>query len=306
MKIQGIRYFLSFLVLCLFFFPILVSAKKADDSNEWILAKTDLNDFSDTTVNKKNLNLNKQAIWRIRGGIDSEGPKAISDFFYNKVNGIVMEIGAVNGFNDSVSIPFEQMFGWKRILVEANPLYKDELKQQKNSFVVSAAVCNTEQDVHYVLHGTKKFIGGIVEFMHANHLMHHPRIYGKVRAVGNNFTAVDWESIIAGNNEAHAVHTVRCLPMSTILKTAKVKHVDFFVLDVEGAEISVLETIDFNAVSFDVMSIEEQDLQGRNEPKIQKFFEQHEVLKKDYEFLFRKGRNLWFKRKNFIPVMAKL
>lgn len=290
---------LLYLLLRFYILFIVASIKTSKESTKWLLAKTNLNDFSDTTTKEENFNLDMNKIWRISGGTDSEVPTALSRFFYNKVNGIVMEIGAVDGRNHSTSFPFEQMFGWKRILIEANPLYKEELQKQKNSFVVSAAVCNTEQDVHYAVHTTKKFIGGIIEFMHANHLMHHPRIYSKVRAVGNNFTAVDWQTIIDGNTKEHSVHTVRCLPMSTILKTAEVTHIDFFVLDVEGAEISVLKTIDFNTVRFDVMTIEEHENHGNSE--IKSYFEQHEVLNRDYEFLFRHGRNLWFKRKEFIP-----
>lgn len=39
---------------------------------------------------------------------------------------------------------------------------------------------------------------------------------------------------------------VPCKPMKTILKEANVEKIDFFSLDVEGAELTVLDTIDWS------------------------------------------------------------
>ena len=45
-----------------------------------------------------------------------------------------------------------------------------------------------------------------------------------------------------------------CFPMNKYLENTT--HVDFFSLDVEGAELTVIETIDFNKVTIDTFIIE--------------------------------------------------
>ena len=60
------------------------------------------------------------------------------------------------------------------------------------------------------------------------------------------------------------VESVPCMPMEAHLSMLKdnksmentKKHVDFFSLDVEGAELTVLSTIDFKQTQVDVLSIE--------------------------------------------------
>ena len=55
-----------------------------------------------------------------------------------------------------------------------------------------------------------------------------------------------------------------CKPLSAILGEAGVRHVDFFSLDCEGAELAVLETLDFDAVKVLVIMIEQK---GENPEK---------------------------------------
>jgi len=49
---------------------------------------------------------------------------------------------------------------------------------------------------------------------------------------------------------------VACYPFNTILDAIGVKHIDFFALDVERAELAILNTINFERVRIDVIMIE--------------------------------------------------
>jgi len=40
------------------------------------------------------------------------------------------------------------------------------------------------------------------------------------------------------------------------MENSNIKHINFLSIDVEGAEIAVLESIDFNKYSFDLITIE--------------------------------------------------
>jgi hypothetical protein len=51
---------------------------------------------------------------------------------------------------------------------------------------------------------------------------------------------------------------VRCLPLGVILGALDAFHINFFVLDVEGAEMSILTSLDWARFFFDVLAIESQ------------------------------------------------
>eukprot|EP01041_Mallomonas_annulata_P008622 gene8622-17789_t len=129
---------------------------------------------------------------------------AIEHFFWNKIEGIVLELGALQGdsYTGSQSKLFE-IFGWKRILIEANPIHIEGLQ---------------------------------------------------------------------------------------ILEISEIKHVNFFILDVEGAELSVLESINWSVYSFDIIVIEKNHVKD-----IIQFFKLSQ-----YDLIADIGRNLWFKNVNYI------
>ena len=80
-----------------------------------------------------------------------------------------------------------------------------------------------------------------------------------------------------------------CKPMSEYLTGHAV--IDFFSLDVEGAELTVLETIDWSAVRIDVLMIEMDhwaDSNGRNS-RIRTFVEEKGYVACGKVQIFRSG-----------------
>ena len=49
---------------------------------------------------------------------------------------------------------------------------------------------------------------------------------------------------------------MKCIPLLSIIKALGVTTVDYFSLDIEGAELQLLQTLDFDQVDIKVMSIE--------------------------------------------------
>jgi hypothetical protein len=105
-------------------------------------------------------------------------------------------------------------------------------------------------------------------------------------------SAVDWHHSSLQQQSLVSVTEVDCVTLQEVLEAVGVSHVNFLVLDVEGGEISVLQSIDFNKISFDVMVIERQ-----SPTEVIKFMK--EVV--DYELVAAKGRNLWYKRRGYMP-----
>lgn len=55
---------------------------------------------------------------------------------------------------------------------------------------------------------------------------------------------------------------VQCFPFYSILLALNIKHIDVFSLDVEGAEVSILETVPFDKVDISMLNVEYQHVRG--------------------------------------------
>lgn len=66
-----------------------------------------------------------------------------------------------------------------------------------------------------------------------------------------------WHGPIYNNKtDINSLPTVQCLPVKNLLRELHVTHVDIWILDVEGAEESVLRGTDFSAVRFNAVAME--------------------------------------------------
>jgi hypothetical protein len=57
---------------------------------------------------------------------------------------------------------------------------------------------------------------------------------------------------------------VVCLPLTELLTFYNIRHIDFFSLDVEGGELMVLQAVDFDCITFNVVVVEAD---GHNKTK---------------------------------------
>ena len=187
---------------------------------------------NDSVVRKSFRTFCKQALQKVDGFTDGEVVDALEHYFWGQLNGLAMELGALDGSHNTRSMTFdyEQSFGWKRILVEGDPSYKQNLiSNSPLAFSVNAAICEREAKVHFY---NKGYVGGILEFMGQSFLKEY---HGDVYRAGNppgDLGSVNWSLF------PH-VQEVDCIPLSTVLSKAKVRHVNFFILDVEvGASVA--------------------------------------------------------------------
>lgn len=66
-----------------------------------------------------------------------------------------------------------------------------------------------------------------------------------------------WHGKIYNNKTSiDELPTVQCLPMKKLLQELNIKHIDIWVLDVEGAEESVLRGTDLSAVNINAVAME--------------------------------------------------
>lgn len=113
------------------------------------------------------------------------------------------------------------------------------------------------------------------------------------------FMSADFKRMFAGHLDNAVKHEVVCLPLGDILAYYNITHVDFFSLDVEGGELMVLESINFDCVSFDVLVVELDNTNPQKDDAARKL-----LSTAGYKVHSREHNNDWFVREGFVPSVA--
>ena len=154
------------------------------------------------------------------------GSQFVDTLLKQRRNGFFLECGAFSGEDLSDSLFFELERNWTGILIEPHPEYhRDILMKNRNALVLRACL--------------------------------HPRP-GLIK-----FRMAGWGSGVSDLNKNNPfldktnVETdVQCFSLNSVMAAIGVRHIDFMILDVEGSELPVLESIDWKRLSVDVFSVE--------------------------------------------------
>ncbi|CAB9520364.1 expressed unknown protein [Seminavis robusta] len=164
--------------------------------------------------------------------------------------GIYIELGAMEGITFSNTYFLNQHFDWKGVLIEASPTMAAHIPKHRTNeiAIITAGVCHEPQTLHFI--NNNGSTSGFWEF--ASHA----------------FRQTWWGSTNLEDFKQHQVIPVQCTPMAELLKqhAHHIRHYDLLSLDVEGAELEVLQSIDFITVGFGVIVVEAD---SRNIPKDQ-------------------------------------
>lgn len=180
----------------------------------------------------------------------SESQWAMQQFFWGRRGGTVLELGALDGLRFSNSFAFEARLGWRAVNVEASPAsFARLVGNRPDALNLNLAVCAAPPAgappplLHY-LTGPSPCCHGIWEFMSAP--------FRKQWYPGVTDANVGEPRHARGVNST-AVH---CGPLAAYLALLGVGHIDFWSLDVEGAELQVLRGFDLGRVTVDVIAVE--------------------------------------------------
>ena len=165
-----------------------------------------------------------------------EQDKAIDALLQQQTNGFFIEVGAYDGISLSNSLFFEKSRNWTGLLIEANPrAYRELLAADRKAWTTPACISLSsavELGVDFLAHG---MVGGygVDRFQEGGHLQKAAETSAYVYRVKAN-----------------------CFPLNVMLDAIGANRVDMFSLDVEGAELAVLKSIDWNRVTIRVLMIE--------------------------------------------------
>jgi FkbM family methyltransferase len=154
-------------------------------------------------------------------------------------NGIFVDVGAHDGKSLNNTLYFEETHNWNGINIEPMKDTFDELsKNRPKSINLNLAISEKNGKSEFLLNsGYTNMLSGLKEHYDNRHL-----------------NRIKYENItFSGNSEIIHIETKR---LDLIFLENGIKHVHFLSIDVEGAEFSVIKSIDFDNVFIDVIMFE--------------------------------------------------
>lgn len=175
------------------------------------------------------------------------------NFFKFKRNGYYVDIGAHDGIELSNTYLLEKQFGWSGLCIEANPYTFQKLQQNRpNSININKLVFNRSGEKVEFNIAKDPMLSGVSELV----IRHKESLTGGEKMILESETLTN---ILRQNNTPNII--------------------DYMTIDVEGAELHVLQSIDFDNYIFRLIHLEHNYIQ--------------ENRKLIYDFLVSKGYNFF-------------
>ena len=166
--------------------------------------------------------------------------------FKDKRDGYFLEIGGGDGLWISNTLLLEQELGWTGILVEPTKAYEKLIKNRPNCICINKCVSNDFKTLTlFEIHD--KGQAAIDSKADGNTLLTQVA----------DIDIADKESLNSRWGEAKTAYEVDAVPLKDILdKAQSPKHIDYFSLDVEGHEETILIDFAYDEYSFGCLGIE--------------------------------------------------
>ena len=166
--------------------------------------------------------------------------------FVHRCGGVVVDIGANNGVDLSNSFMFERDLYWRSICVEPNPImFADLSRTRPRCDNINAGIGTSDQTMDFLqVVGPVNMLSGWVNGITPGHLA---RIDSEIARYGGHKTVIP----------------VPARSLESILRERGITTVDLVSLDVEGFELEILKSINFDRVDVRNFVIEENTSEAR-------------------------------------------
>lgn len=173
--------------------------------------------------------------------------KYVDEYLGGMTRGFFVEIGGFDGETHSNTLFFEHERKWDGLPVEANPYTYNQMRDRDRRCNMANACISTEFNQM-----TFEVAGGITSAVslmskdHKQRIKHDSKVYGKQK----NWTGTG----------SHV--NVTCHSLNEYLDRLDTTSIDYFSLDVEGAELHILKSIDWKKADINLFTIETQERRG--------------------------------------------
>lgn len=168
--------------------------------------------------------------------------------FGSKKNGFFVDIGANDGITGSNTYFFEKELSWKGVCIEPQPDIFKKLAKNRKSECHNCAVSSKSGKAKFLKVGHADMLSGLVDHMDTSHLSRVER---------------------EGEASSTGVIDVDCKTFNQVV--GENFNIDLLSIDVEGADFSILSSIDFDRYKIGCIAIENNS----QENKIYKFLREH-------------------------------
>ena len=160
--------------------------------------------------------------------------KIIKEFFFkNKKNGFFVEIGAFDGIQGSNCYHFEKFLNWDGIAIEPSRIQFEKLKKNRKCKILNEAVSHEIKEVEFV-----EVIEGLTQ----------------MSGINDNFYQRNMKIIT--KNERSKTQSINLKTITFEQAVPKNTDIDYLSIDIEGGEMDLLNSINFNDNDIKVISLE--------------------------------------------------
>jgi FkbM family methyltransferase len=154
-------------------------------------------------------------------------------------NGFFVDVGAHDGVAFNNTLYFEKTNGWKGVNIEPmTNVFEKLVVNRPETTNINCAISNTDGTAEFYFNtGYTDMLSGLKETYDPRHLN---RLNSENNQMGSKTSLI----------------TVETKRLETLFDKYTIKHVNYLSIDVEGAELEVIKSINFDKVFIDVIEFE--------------------------------------------------
>ena len=136
--------------------------------------------------------------------------------------------------------------GWSGICVEPMKNRFYSLVKNRNCICINGCISDSEGEEDFVV---------FPEYT--------DMLSGLAKTFDDNIKEIVDSKIKTQNNDSSKIIKVKTFLINKILEEHNITHIDFVSIDTEGAELSILQTIDFDKINIDYFTIENNNYDNK-------------------------------------------
>lgn len=151
--------------------------------------------------------------------------------------GVFVDIGANDGVFLSNTYALERM-GWTGLAIEPIPSVYGKLSKNRSCQMVNGCIAPEDgKKIFRSIHGYSEMLSGLVDEYDPCHL---ERIERELSVHGGTYEDIE----------------VNCYNFNDLLDRHSISYIDYLNIDVEGVELKILQSIDFDRIHIKFMGVE--------------------------------------------------